>query len=219
MISHLIGTVCDVSPDGVVVEVGGVGFAVQCTPETLAVLRPGERVRIATSLVVREDALTLYGFGSDDERVVFESLQTASGIGPRLALAMLAVHRPDALRQAVAVGDTDALTLVPGIGKKGAQRILLDLKDRLGAPGDGGARVADGSGPSARPAAPSTTGWRHSVQSGLVNLGWPAKEAERAVTAVAEDLAADGDAGEHPEGTGVDVPAALRAAMRKLSRP
>src|ERR1700692_1451443 len=110
---------------------------VQCTPGTLATLTLGESARVATSLVVREDSLTLFGFVSDDERNVFELLQTASGVGPRLALAMLAVHAPDALRRAVATEDLDALILVPGIGKKGAQRIVLEMKDRLGPPGDG----------------------------------------------------------------------------------
>ena len=94
MISHLSGTVAGVGPDGAVIEVGGVGLRVQCTPDTLASLKPGERARVATSLVVREDSLTLFGFGSEDERNIFELLQTASGIGPRLALAMLAVHSP-----------------------------------------------------------------------------------------------------------------------------
>ena len=123
------------------IDVGGVGLLVQCTPGTLAGLRPGERARVATSLVVREDALTLYGFASDDERATFELLQTASGVGPRLALAMLAVFSPDALRRAVAAEDLTALTSVPGIGRKGAQRIVLELAGRLGAPGDGGARA------------------------------------------------------------------------------
>ena len=91
---------------------------------------------MATSLTVREDALTLYGFASEDERNVFELLQTASGVGPRLALAMLAVHGPDALRLAVASEDLTALIRVPGIGKKGAQRIILELRDRLGAAGE-----------------------------------------------------------------------------------
>ncbi|HYY18365.1 MAG TPA: Holliday junction branch migration protein RuvA, partial [Streptosporangiaceae bacterium] len=99
MISHLRGTVAGVAPDGAVIEIGGVGFSVQCTPGTLATLRPGEGAHVSTCLVVREDSLTLYGFGSDDERNVFELLQTASGVGPRLALAMLAVHSPDALRR------------------------------------------------------------------------------------------------------------------------
>ncbi len=166
MISHLRGTVAGVAPDGAVIEIGGVGFSVQCTPGTLATLRPGAEAHVSTCLIVREESLTLYGFGSDDERNVFELLQTASGVGPRLALAMLAVHSPDALRRAVATGDLDALQLVPGVGKKGAQRIVLELKDRLGVPGDvplDGTRVHLAAPPS----------WREQAQSGLVNLGWP----------------------------------------------
>ncbi|HEY4464030.1 MAG TPA: Holliday junction branch migration protein RuvA [Streptosporangiaceae bacterium] len=204
MISHLRGIVSGVAPDGAVIEVGGVGLGVQCTPGTLATLRPGETARVATCLVVREDSLTLYGFGTDDERNVFELLQTASGVGPRLALAMLAVHSPDALRRAVTTGDLDALTMVPGVGKKGAQRIVLELKDRLGAPGD----AVTGGGAALPGVAPS---WRDQVQSGLVNLGWAARDAEQAVAAVAADMAADGTQTE-------DVATVLRAAMKKLSR-
>lgn len=202
MIAHLNGTVAGVSPDGAVIDVGGVGLRVQCTPDTLASLKPGEAARVATSLVVREDSLTLFGFGSEDERNVFELLQTASGIGPRLALAMLAVHSPDALRRAVAAEDLNALTMVPGIGKKGAQRIVLELKDRLGAPGE----VAAGGAAPARKDQPS---WRDQVQSGLVNLGWPAREAEAAIAAVEAE-----SGGDQPP----DVATALRAALRKLSR-
>src|SRR6266487_6102414 len=174
MIAHLNGTVAGVSPDGAVIEVGGVGLRVQCTPDTLASLRPGQPARVATSLVVREDSLTLFGFGSDDERNVFELLQTASGIGPRLALAMLAVHSPDALRLAVAAEDLSALTLVPGIGKKGAQRIVLELKDRLGPAGTG--HAADGEGSAGDLAAGrygsprGAIGWRDQVQAGLTGL-------------------------------------------------
>uniref|UniRef100_UPI00037B5A61 Holliday junction branch migration protein RuvA n=1 Tax=Streptomyces xiaopingdaonensis TaxID=1565415 RepID=UPI00037B5A61 len=134
MIAFLSGTVAAVGPGTAVVEVSGVGMAVQCAPGTLAALRVGEQARLATSLVVREDSLTLYGFADDDERQVFELLQTASGVGPRLAQAMLAVHTPDALRTAVAGGDEKALTAVPGIGKKGAQKLLLELRDRLRGP-------------------------------------------------------------------------------------
>ncbi len=203
MIAHLNGMVAGVGLDGAVIEVGGVGLRVQCTPDTLAGLKPGEPARVATSLVVREDSLTLFGFGTDDERNVFELLQTASGIGPRLALAMLAVHSPDALRRAVAAEDIKALTMVPGVGNKGAQRIVLELRDRLGAPGDGG-----GAGPftsAARAAAPS---WRDQVTTGLVNLGWSVRDAESAIAAVEADAG-----GEVP-----DVATALRAALRKLSR-
>ena len=203
MIAHLSGSVAGVSPDGAVIDVGGFGLRVQCTPGTLASLRPGEPARVATSLVVREDSLTLFGFGTDDERNVFELLQTASGIGPRLALAMLAVHSPDALRRAVAAEDIKALTMVPGVGNKGAQRIILELKDRLGAPGEL-AGHGDGTGP-ARRAEPS---WRDQVQSGLVNLGWSARDADAAVDAV------EADSGDQTP----DVATALRAALRKLSR-
>jgi holliday junction DNA helicase RuvA len=201
VIAHLNGTVAAVTPDGVVIDVGGVGLRVQCTPDTLASLRPGTPGRVATSLVVREDSLTLFGFGTDDERNVFELLQTASGIGPRLALAMLAVHSPDALRRAVAAEDVKALTMVPGVGTKGAQRIILELRDRLGAPGD----IAANGTAAARRAEPS---WRDQVQSGLVNLGWSARDAEAAVVAV------EADSGDREP----DVPTALRAALRKLSR-
>ena len=137
MIAFVAGRVAALAPDGVVVEVGGIGLSVQCTPGTLAGLRVGEPTNLPTSLVVREDSLTLYGFADEDERVVFELLQTASGVGPRLAQAMLAVHSPEALRLAVAAEDLVALTQVPGIGRKGAQRIVLELKDRLG-PSSGG---------------------------------------------------------------------------------
>jgi len=202
MIAHLNGTVAGVSPDGAVIDVGGVGLRVQCTPDTLASLRPGERARVATALVVREDSLTLFGFGSEDERNAFELLQTASGVGPRLALAMLAVHSPDALRRAVAAEDLNALTMVPGIGKKGAQRIVLELKDRLGAPGD---VVGNGFAPAARAVAPT---WRDQVQSGLTNLGWSARDAEAAIAAVESE--SDGD-------QAPDVATVLRAALRKLS--
>src|SRR5215472_8384219 len=155
MISHLDGTVSAVAPEGAVIEVGGVGLLVQCTPGTLATLRRGERARVATSLVVREDALTLFGFAADDERDVFELLQTASGVGPRLALAMLAVFTPDELRRAVAAEDVTALTRVPGIGRKGAQRIVLELAGRLGPPAPAGWQ-----GELGQPAQPGLAGAR-----------------------------------------------------------
>jgi holliday junction DNA helicase RuvA len=202
MIAHLNGTVAGVGLDGVVIEVGGVGLRVQCTPDTLATLKPGEPARIATTLVVREDSLTLFGFATDDERNVFELLQTASGVGPRLALAMLAVHSPDALRRAVAAEDLKALTMVPGIGNKGAQRIILELKDRLGAPND----LDTGIG--AAPARRGVPSWRDQVTTGLVNLGWSARDAEAAIAAVEADS----------DGQTPDVATALRAALRKLSK-
>ena len=219
MISHLNGLVHTVSPEGAVIEIGGAGLLVQCTPGTLATLRPGERSRVATSLVVREDSLTLYGFGSDDERDVFELLQTASGVGPRLALAMLAVFTPDGLRGAIAAEDITALTQVPGIGRKGAQRIILELAGRLGAAGSGAGLdgAATGIPAGQRRAAES---WRDQVRAGLVNLGWQARDADQAIAAVEADLAeAPAVGGDGAAAAGeVDVAAMLKAALRKLSR-
>ena len=208
MIAHLEGTVSAVAPDGAVIDVGGVGLQVACTPGTLAGLRLGERTRVATSLVVREDSLSLFGFADSDERNTFELLQTASGVGPRLALAMLAVFSPDGLRRAVASEDLAALMKVPGIGRKGAQRIVLELAGRLGSPGDGLPAAAAGAGPAA------AASWRDQVRTGLVNLGWQAREADLAIAAVEPGLAGpDGEAGQE-----VDVAAALRAALRVLGR-
>ena len=216
MIAHLDGKVSSVAPEGAVIDVGGVGLLVQCTPGTLAGLRTGERARVSTSLVVREDALTLYGFAGEDERNTFELVQTASGVGPRLALAMLAVFSPDALRRAVATEDLAALTTVPGIGRKGAQRIVLELAGRLGAPGDVSPGDTGGGLPSAGRAAP----WREQVRAGLVNLGWQARDAELAIAAIEPGLrdgaAAGGSAAADPQD--VDVAAALRAALRVLGR-
>ncbi|MQY09773.1 Holliday junction branch migration protein RuvA [Actinomadura macrotermitis] len=200
MIAFVSGRVAASGPEGAVIDVGGVGYAVQCTPATLAGLRVGEQAQVPTSLIVREDSMTLFGFADDDERQVFELLQTASGVGPRLALAMLAVHTPNALRHAVAAEDLNALVKVPGIGKKGAQRIVLELKDRLGGP--------IGDAPDARVPARAAA-WRDQVQAGLVNLGWSARDADAAVDAVAADL----------EGADVPpVPVLLKAALKKLSR-
>jgi Holliday junction DNA helicase RuvA len=209
VIAFVTGRVAAVAPDAAVVEVGGVGLSVLCTPATLSRLRVGEPARLATSLVVREDSLTLYGFADDDERTVFDLVQTASGVGPRLAQAMLAVHSPDALRRAVAAGDEKALTQVPGIGRKGAQRLLLELKDRLGAPTGGS--VAAGVNGAAGTAA--TSGWREQVHSALIGLGWSGREADEALVAVAPDADAALASGQPP-----DVAVLLRSALRTLSR-
>jgi Holliday junction DNA helicase RuvA len=211
MIAHVSGPVASIAPDGAVIDVGGVGLLVQCTPGTLVGMRLGERARVATSLIVREDSLTLYGFASEDERNTFELLQTASGVGPRLAQAMLAVLTPDALRRAVAAEDLAVLTSVPGIGRKGAQRIVLELAGRLGAPADD-----SGAGLARGPAAAVAPQWRDQVRAGLVSLGWQAREAEQAISVIEPELdGADLDGGAPAE---VDVAVALRAALRVLGR-
>ncbi|WP_030214878.1 Holliday junction branch migration protein RuvA [Streptomyces bikiniensis] len=207
MIAFVSGQVAALAPTTAVIQVGGVGMALQCTPATIAGLRIGEDARLATSLVVREDSLTLYGFADDDERQVFELLQTASGVGPRLAQAMLGVHSPDALRLAVSTGDEKALTAVPGIGKKGAQKLLLELKDKLGTPlGSSGLvgaqRVAAGPAP-----------WTEQLTAALIGLGYASREAEEAVGAVTPQAeAALAETGTAP------VPQLLRAALQTLNR-
>lgn len=198
MIASLTGTVRSVTLDSAIVVVGGVGFLVQAAPATLAGLRTGEEASLATSLVVREDELTLFGFADDEERDVFELLQTVTGIGPRLALAMLAVHSPDQLRRAVADEDLTALVRVPGIGRKGAQRIVLELGDRLGPPRDGTTPAAGG-----RPAAVAARA--PEVVDALVGLGWTARAAEQAVDSATS-------AGHDPS----DTAGLLRAALRVL---
>ncbi|MGW5351224.1 Holliday junction branch migration protein RuvA [Streptomyces sp. NPDC004031] len=201
MIAFVSGQVAALAPDAAVIEVGGVGLAVQCAPGTLAALRIGAPARLATSLVVREDSLTLYGFADDDERQVFELLQTVSGVGPRLAQTMLAVHAPDALRAAVAAGDEKALTAVPGIGKKGAQRLLLELKDRLGAP------VGTAAVPAAVAAGPAA--WNEQLHAALLGLGYAAREADEAVAAVTPQAEASAEP---------NVGALLRSALQSLNR-
>lgn len=198
MIAFVRGEVAALTLTSAVLEVGGVGLELMCTPGTLATLRVGSTAMLPTSMVVREDSLTVFGFLDDDEKQIFELVQTASGVGPKVAQAMVAVLSPDDLRAAVAGEDVKTLTRVPGIGQKGAQRIILELKDRIGSPT--GARLA---GHSPTPGAP----WRDQVHQGLVGLGWSAKEAEQAVETVAPDA-----------GASPDVPSLLRAALRALSR-
>jgi Holliday junction DNA helicase RuvA len=203
MIAFVRGRVDSVGLTSAVIEVGGVGLEVHCSPDTLAGLRTGREATVPTSMVVREESLTLFGFADDDEKQLFELVQTASGVGPKLAQAMLACHRPETLRRAVAEDDVRTLTLVPGIGQKGAQRIILELKDRIGAPG---------SAVSA-PAHTTTAAWQGQVQGGLVGLGWSAREADKAIAAVTPDAESMLRSGAAP-----DVPALLRAALRTLSR-
>lgn len=199
MIAHVHGTVAGLTLSSAVLEVGGVGLELLCTPNTLATLRQGTTATLPTSLVVREDSLTLFGFLDDDEKGCFELLQTASGVGPKLAQAMLAVLSPDDLRRAVAGEDVKTLTRVPGIGQKGAQRIILELKDRLGAP------VA--SSAPGRLGVATEDAWRGQVHQGLVGLGWSAREADRAVEEVGEQVT------DTP-----DVAALLRAALQTLRK-
>ena len=209
MIASVSGRVAAVSPDGAVVEVGGIGLAVQCTPGTIARLQVGESARLSTSLIVREDSLTLYGFADDDERQLFELLQTANGVGPRLAQAVLAIHPPREVRRAVSMADVKALMQVPGIGKKGAERLILELRDRLGSTTSDTSLDTSPGLPSVTPVAP----WRDQLTAALMSLGWSIKEAEGAVLQLApvadEQLVANG---------AVEIAVLLRQALQLLGR-
>jgi Holliday junction DNA helicase RuvA len=202
MIAFVRGRVAQIELTSAVLEVGGVGLQLMCTPRTLADLRTGQEAVLPTSMVVREDSLTLFGFAGEDEKQTFELLLTASGVGPKLAQAMLAVHSPEELRRAVATDDVKTLTTVPGIGQKGAQRIILELKDRIGSPGTTTVLRPGASGNR-------SGAWESQVQAGLVGLGWSAKEADKAVTAVTPE------AETMPE---PDVARLLRLALQTLSK-
>lgn len=196
MIAHVRGQVAAVTLTSAVIDVGGVGLQVMCTPSTIAGLRTGTEVQLSTSMVVREDSLTVFGFADTDERDMFELLQTASGVGPKVAQAMLAVLEPDRIRQAVGQADFGTLTTVPGIGRKGAERIVIELRDRIGV------TTTVAAGGAAQP-------WREQVLEAMLGLGISTRDADRAVETVADGLAP----GEAP-----DTSTALRDALRTLSK-
>ncbi len=198
MISSVRGEVLSIGLDHAVVEVGGVGLAVHAVPATLATLRRGEQVRLTTALVVREDSLTLYGFADPEARGLFGLLQTVSGFGPRLALATLAVLDPATLRGALAEGDLAVLTSVPGIGRKGAERLVVELRDKVGGITPSGTTEPAGGGAV-----------RTQVVEALVGLGFAARQAEQAVEAVL---------GEGSDGGSADTGAVLRRALTRLGR-
>jgi Holliday junction DNA helicase RuvA len=179
------GTLIDRSARGeVLVDVGGLGYRVLVSPGTFSDLGPlGGTVTLHTHLHVREDALTLYGFGTTDERACFEALLGAHGVGPALAQAILSVHRPAALRRVLAEDDVDGLCLVPGVGKKTATRLLLELKSRLDVPeGDLAALLGDGPSEGGRE--------RREVREALASLGYGPDEVREAL----RDLPDEGDA-------------------------
>ena len=195
MISSVRGEVLEVALDHVVIEAAGIGYRVNATPSTLATLRSGSQARLVTAMIVREDSMTLYGFCDSDTRDLFLKLLSVSGVGPRLAMATLAVHDAAALRQALADSDVAALTRVPGIGKRGAERMVVELRDKVGLVG-------------AAAGAPAVNGnaVRSPVVEALVGLGFAAKQAEEATDKVL--------AGDH-EATRSDV---LRGALSFLGK-
>lgn len=185
MISSLTGTVSHVGLHSAVLDVNGFGMQVQATPQTLSTLRLGDRAKVFTSLIVREDSMTLFGFADPEEREVFETLLGVSGVGPRLALAVLAVHAPDAIRTAASSGDDKAFSKVPGIGPKGARRIVLELADKLVPLPSGAPATAAGA-------------WQSQVLAAMMGLGWSEKDAGSAIDAAVKEspeVAATGDVG------------------------
>lgn len=200
MIAQLRGTVLQLGPTSAVLEVGGFGVLALCSPNTLAGLRLGQPATLATALVVREDSLTLYGFASVEEREFFELLLTATGVGPKLAQAALAVLQPEELRTAIATENLLQLTKVPGIGRKGAQRLVLELKDKI--------NLVALATASAAPAGEGA-GWRDQVSAGLQGLGWSARDADAACDNV-EHLRRDDPA--------TPIAALMRAALRSLAK-
>jgi Holliday junction DNA helicase RuvA len=202
MIAQLTGRVAAVGGTWLVVDLSGFGLKALCTPATAGAVRVGEQVTLHTSLVVREDSLTLYAFGEPGERDCFELVQGASGIGPKIAQAVVSVFSPDEFRVAVAAGNITALTRVPGIGVKGAQRLVLELKDKV--------NVLAGYGGGVGVGAPAVAqGWRDQVRAGLEGLGYSARDAEAACDHVAPI------ATENPD---TSVALLLRSALRSLAK-
>ena len=203
MIAFVRGRVAAVTLNAAVLDVGGVGYQLFCTPGTIAGLRLGDEAELATSMVVREDSQTLYGFADTDERDMFELVQTASGVGPKVAQAMLAVLPPDRLRAAISGSDHNALMAVPGIGRKGAEKIIVELRDRVGA------LAADLDTAAQSGEQISSELWREQVSSGLQGLGWSSKDADAAVEKIAP-LVAD-----NPQ---ISLGRLMKAALQTLAR-
>lgn len=197
MIASLRGVVTYVGTASAVIDVNGIGMAVQATPQTLMSLRTGAEALLHTALIVREDSMTLFGFSEPGEREVFETLLGVSGVGPRIALAVLAVHTPEAVRIAASTGDDKAFSKVPGIGPKGARRIVLELADKL-------VPLGTEEAPAAAPA------WNDQVLSAMTGLGWSEKDAAAAIEATVA---------EHPEAAAAgSVAEILRLTLRRLGQ-
>ncbi|SDW48857.1 Holliday junction DNA helicase subunit RuvA [Arthrobacter sp. yr096] len=201
MISFLRGTVAHVGLSTAVIDLNGAGMSVFATPQTLSHLKVGSEAKLFTSMIVREDSLTLFGFADDDEREVFDVLLSVSGVGPRLALAVLAVHEPEAIRVAAHTGDGKAFTKVPGIGPKVAGRIVLELAGKL---------VPHGTGTAAAPETAVKADWKPQVVAAMTSLGWSEKDATGSIDKAMADSPELVDSG--------NVAHILRATLRWLGQ-
>ncbi|MBJ8345258.1 Holliday junction branch migration protein RuvA [Antrihabitans sp. YC2-6] len=197
MIASIRGEVLEIALDHCVIEAAGVGYRLNATPATLGTLHRGDEARLVTAMIVREDSMTLFGFADTESRDLFGLLQTVSGVGPRLAMAVLAVLEPEALRKALAEGNHTALMRVPGIGKRGAERLVVELRDKVEA-------VPVQAHPDAP--VPVVGPVRDHIVEALTGLGFPAKQAEQATDTVLS---------EEPDAT---TSSALRSALALLGR-
>jgi len=201
MISLINGTVRSLTLDRAVVEVGGVGLAISITPATSASLNIGAPAQFFTTLVVREESLTLYGFLDDDVKTLFELVQTVSGIGPKVALSIVAALSPSQLGIAIAQEDIASIEKVPGIGRKGAQRLILELKGKLSDFG------------KSNKIAHHQPAWREQLASALISLGFSAKESDSAITTVVSQIAEEGG-----DANDTDLSDLLKRALQKGGR-
>lgn len=197
MIAHVSGIVLETRPDSAVISVGGIGVSVMCSPTTLAGTRVGESLSLHTSLIVREDSLTLFGFDSADSRELFDIVQSVSGFGPKLAFTVLSFLSADQLREAIANEDVAVLKSTPGVGAKGAQRLVLELKDKVGFV------------PKQRNSSVLVNSWHEQVLTGLVGLGFTQRDAQSALS----EILSKGHFSEQ------DVSDVLRRALQLLGQP
>jgi Holliday junction DNA helicase RuvA len=196
MISSLRGPVLEIRLDSLVIGVGGVGMTVMCSPDTISQARVDKEITLFTSLIVREDSLTLFGFANSENREMFEVVQGVSGFGPKLAFTILSSLPADELRTAIGNEDVARLKQTPGVGAKGAQRLVLELKDRIGTPTTGAKRNSS-----------SQAQWQSQVEQGLLGLGWSPRDAQRAISAVIEEGATESQ----------ETPELLRRALQILA--
>jgi len=192
VIAILTGTVLETRLDSLIVNLGGAGLHVLCSPDTIATTQVGHTISLYTSLVVREESLTLFGFDTADNRDLFEVVQGVSGFGPKLAFTILATLPGDQLREAIANEDIARLTKTPGVGSKGAARLVLELKDRIGYSANRNINPANA--------------WQEQVVQGLTGLGWNVKDAQRALNTLSQEA----------QGEQLSIPELLRRALQIL---
>ena len=200
MIAVVSGKVLETRIDGLVINVGGIGLFVLCAPDLIARAKIGEEISVNTSLVVREDSLTLFGFESVLSRELFEIVQSVSGFGPKLAFTILAAMSPDEFREAIANEDVNRLKQTPGVGAKGAQRLVLELKDRIG------------FSSNQLKSTNATSNWKIQLEQGLVGLGWSTKDANKAIATVAQEISSDDSNGQ------IEIALLLKRALQILAK-